>query len=182
MRALEPEVTNAVWESVKALLPEREVNHPMGGHRPRICDRLCFEGILVRLVTGCSWVTAEHLLGGVVSDTTLRARRDEWLDAGVFDAVVAEALAGYDRIVGLDLSEVSVDGSQHKAPSGGEGTGKTPATGPNQAGSGPSQPMPTVSRWVGPQMGPTVTTASCCHRRRLRRHIPPPPPRPTTGS
>ena len=126
MRALESEVTNAVRAAVKALLPEREVNHPMGGHRPRIPDRLCFQGILTRLVTGCSWVTAGHLLGGAVSDTTLRARRDEWVDAGVFDAVVSEALDAYDRVVGLDLSEVSVDGSQHKAPSGGEGTGKNP--------------------------------------------------------
>ena len=41
MRALEPEVANAVWEAAEALLPEREVNHPMGGHRPRIPDRLC---------------------------------------------------------------------------------------------------------------------------------------------
>ena len=38
MRALEPEVTNAVWEAVKALLPEREVNHPSGGHGRRIPD------------------------------------------------------------------------------------------------------------------------------------------------
>ena len=126
MRALESEVTNAVWEAVEALLPEREVNHPMGGHRPRIPNRLCFQGILVRLVTGCSWVSAEHLLGGAVSDTTLGARRDEWVDAGVFDAVVSEALAAYDRIMGFDLTEVSVDGSQHKAPSGGQGTGKNP--------------------------------------------------------
>lgn len=44
----------------------------MGGRRRRIPDRLCYEGILIRLVTGCSWVTAEHFLGGAVSDTTLR--------------------------------------------------------------------------------------------------------------
>ena len=61
-----------------------------------------------------------------MSDTTLRARRDEWIDAGVFDAMAEEAIAAYDRMVGLDLSEVSVDGSQHKAPSGGEGTAKEP--------------------------------------------------------
>ena len=36
MRALEPEVANAVWEAVEALIPSREDNHPMGGHRPRI--------------------------------------------------------------------------------------------------------------------------------------------------
>ena len=94
------------------------------GHRPRMADRVCFWGILVRLVTGCSWVTAERLLGGVVSDTTLRARRDEWIAAGVFAELEAEA--GYDRVVGLDLSETSVDGSMHKAPCGGAGTGKSP--------------------------------------------------------
>lgn len=77
-------------------------------------------------MTGCAWVDAERLLDGAVSDTTLRARRDEWLGAGVFDALADEAIAAYDRIIGLDLSECSVDGSQHKAPTGGEGTGPSP--------------------------------------------------------
>lgn len=44
----------------------------------------------------------------------------------MFDALAAEAVAAYDRVVGLDLSEVSVDGSIHKAPCGGDGTGKSP--------------------------------------------------------
>ena len=126
MRALDPEVVDAVWEAVRWLLPVAGGDHPLGCHRSRIADRVCFEGILVRLVTGCSWVTAERLVGGAVSDTTLRARRDEWTDAGVFDALAAEALAAWDRIVGLDLSDAAVDGSIHKAPSGGEGTGKSP--------------------------------------------------------
>src|SRR5690606_618901 len=91
-----------------------------------ISDRLCFWGILVRLVTGCSWTTAEALLGRQVSDTTLRSRRDEWIRAGVFDRLRDHAVAAYDRIIGLDLSEVAVDGSLHKAPCGGEGTGKSP--------------------------------------------------------
>ena len=126
MRALEPEVTNAVWAAIEALIPKREDNHPLGCHRPRIPDRICFRGILIRLVTGCSWQDTEQLLDRAVSDTTLRARRDEWIQAGVFDLIEAEALAAYDRVVGLDLTEVSVDGSQHKAPLGGEGTGKNP--------------------------------------------------------
>jgi hypothetical protein len=82
--------------------------------------------MLIRLVTGCSWVDAEHLVEGVVSDTTLRARRDEWEKIGVFTAVVEEALHAYDKIIGLDLSDTAVDGSQHKAPMGGEGTGPNP--------------------------------------------------------
>ena len=87
---------------------------------------MCFHGILVRLVTGSSWVDIEAILGFQVSDTTLRARRDEWIDAGVFDALATEALAAYDRILKLDLDVVAVDGSIHKAPCGGEGTGPSP--------------------------------------------------------
>lgn len=126
MRALEPEVVDAVWEAVRGLMPRRDRSHPLGCHRPRVCDRLCFWGLLIRLVTGASWVDIEAILERRVSDTTLRARRDEWISAGVFDRLCSEAIAAFDRIVGLDLSEVAVDGSLHKAPCGGEGTGKSP--------------------------------------------------------
>lgn len=126
MRALDPEVFDAVWSAIEALLPKVPDRHPLGCHRPRVPDRVCFRGLLVRLVTGCSWTSVETLLDGAVSDTTLRARRDEWVAAGVFDRLEAEALAAYDRIIGLDLSEVALDGSQHKAPCGGEGTGVNP--------------------------------------------------------
>ena len=68
----------------------------------------------------------ERLLGNQVSDTTLRDRRDEAIAAGVFEHLADEAVAGYDRGIGLDFSECSVDGSQHKAPAGGEGTGTSP--------------------------------------------------------
>jgi transposase len=126
MRALEPEVIEAVWAAVEPLLPEGVDEHPLGCHRPRVADRICFQGILIRLVTGCAWVDAERLLNGAGSDTTLRGRRDAWLAAGVFETLVAEALAAYDRVIGFDFSECSIDGSQHKAPAGGEGTGRNP--------------------------------------------------------
>src|SRR5258706_5154237 len=110
MRALESDVVDATWAAVEPLLP-RPRAHPLGCHRRRVPDRLCFWGLLIRLTTGSSWVDIEAILGHRVSDTTLRARRDEWIAAGVFEALKAEALAAFDRIVGLDLSEVSVDGS-----------------------------------------------------------------------
>ena len=126
MRALDPEVFDCVFAAVEGLLPKRDDHHPLGCHRRRVSDRICFEAMLVRLVTGCSWVDAERLTGKKVSDTTLRARRDEWIEAKVFDRLVEEALRGYDRVIGIDLGEVSIDGSLHKAPCGGEGTGKSP--------------------------------------------------------
>ena len=126
MRALEPEVVDAVWAAIEPLIPVPTGSHPLGCHRPRVADRLCFWGILIRLVTGCSWVSVEAILERQVSDTTLRARRDEWITAGVFDQLRAHALHAYDRVIGLDLGEVALDESLHKAPCGGEGTGTNP--------------------------------------------------------
>jgi transposase len=125
MLALDPRVVEVIWQAVEPLIPPRPATkHPLGCHRRRIPDRVCFEAILFRLVTGCSWDVAGRLKKG--SETTLRNRRDEWIQAGVFDRLADEALAGYDKIIGLDLSEVAIDGSQHKAPFGGEGTGRNP--------------------------------------------------------
>jgi transposase len=125
VRALEPRVIDAVFTAIEGLLPARGVDdHPLGCHRPRIGDRECFTGMLLRLVTGCSWRVAARFVAA--SATTLRRRRDEWVVAGVFEALADEAIAAYDRICGLDLSEVAVDGSLHKAPCGGQGTGRNP--------------------------------------------------------
>ncbi|MCY3850800.1 MAG: transposase, partial [Acidimicrobiaceae bacterium] len=126
MRAFGLEVVDAVWEAVQGLLPVRDRPHPLGCHRPRVPDRLCFQALLIRLATGASWTSVEAISDRRVSDTTLRARRDEWAQAGVFDELCREALEAFDRIVGLDVSEVCVDGSMHKAPCGGSGTGKSP--------------------------------------------------------
>ena len=125
MQALHPRVFEAVWAAVSPLLPVRPPDaHPLGCHRGRIPDRDCLYAIVFRLVTGCSWRTAGRLGRG--GATTLRARRDEWLEAGVFDRLLEEAICAYDKLIGLDLSEVALDGSTHKAPSGGEGTGPNP--------------------------------------------------------
>jgi len=126
MRALDPEVKAIVWQAVESLIPTPIDTHPLGVHRRRKPDRDCFEVMLVRLVTGCSWEDAERLCANKVSDTTVRKRRDEWIAADVFESIAAEALAGYDKIIGLDLTDVSLDGSLHKAPAGGQGTGKNP--------------------------------------------------------
>ena len=50
-----------------------------------------------------------------MSDPALRARRDEWINANVFDRPHSDALTAFDRVVGLDLTEVAIDGPLHKA-------------------------------------------------------------------
>ena len=126
MRALDPRVIAIVWTAFEPLIPRRAPDeHPLGCHRPRIDDYVCFRGLVIRLATGCSYLDAGRICGDV-SGPTLRRRRDEWIAADIFDRLETEALAAYDRIIGLDLSEVCIDGSIHKAPCGGEGTGRSP--------------------------------------------------------
>ena len=99
--------------SSAALLPDREVDHPLGCHRSRIPDRVVFEKLVVVPVFGCAyWRIAEE----VRSATTIRRRRDEWMEAGVMDALERMAPSSYDRAIGLELSDVSVDGCITKSP------------------------------------------------------------------
>lgn len=114
---------NVIRPVISAYLPEVVDNHPLGCHRPRVPDRLVFERLLHRAVTGCSYKDAA--VEGC-SATTMRTRRDEWIDAGVFDALWSEVLTAYDRIVGIVLDDISIDGCITKAPCGGETAGKSP--------------------------------------------------------
>jgi hypothetical protein len=42
MRALDPEVVDAVWEMIEPMIPRPVKTHPLGCHRRRISNRLCF--------------------------------------------------------------------------------------------------------------------------------------------
>ena len=123
MPALPPYIIEPVWQQFRALLPSRETNHPLGCHRPRIPDRVVFEKLVQILVFGCAyWRIAEE----GCSATTLRRRRDEWIDLGVMDKLEEMARESYDRVVGLELSEVAIDCCITKAPCGGENAGRSP--------------------------------------------------------
>ena len=127
MLAMDPRVADAVWNAIQGHLPPRPPDtHPLGCHRPRISDRDCFDGILARLVTGCSWDVAARLCKA--GETTLRGPRTEWLTAGVFDkhlpAVslgVAQHMVGNDGEVPVALAVadlVDPDPQQPTQPAG----------------------------------------------------------------
>ena len=55
MPAVPPYIIEPIWEQFCALLPERNVDHPLGCHRARIPDRVVFEKLLQVLVFGCAY-------------------------------------------------------------------------------------------------------------------------------
>jgi transposase len=116
-------ITDPLWDQFHALLPERIDQHPLGCHRPRIGDRIVFDKLLQALAFGCGYQrVADH----TCSERTLRRRRDEWIAAGVADQLHRLAVAAYDRLIGLELDHLVVDGCITKAPCGGEVAGPSP--------------------------------------------------------
>jgi hypothetical protein len=121
--ALPSYVIEPIWKQFSDLLPDREVDHPLGCHRSRVPDRTVFEKLVQILVFGCAY---HRIADGSCSATTLRRRRDEWIDAGAMDALREMALVAYDRAIGMRLSDMAVDCCITKAPCGGEKAGSSP--------------------------------------------------------
>jgi transposase len=124
--ALPSWLTDPLWDRFAALLPRRETydpTHPLGCHRRRISDRIVFDKLLQVLRFGCSY---QGIADTTCSATTIRDRRDEWIKAGLFAQLKRIALEAYDRIVGLVLEDIAVDGCITKAPGGGEVAGPSP--------------------------------------------------------
>jgi transposase len=120
---LSPYIIDPVWEQFSALLPERIVEHPLGCHRPRVPDRVVFDKLVQILVFGCAyWRIAKE----GCSATTLRRRRDEWMEAGAMEELENIARDSYDRIIGLEPHDIAVDCCITKAPCGGERAGRSP--------------------------------------------------------
>ena len=126
MPALPSWLTNPLWDQFVALIPPRPVVdpiHPLGCHRRRISDRIVFDKLIQVLRFGCSY---EAIADSTCSAGTIRNRRDEWIKAGLFAQFKQIALDAYDRIVGLLLDQIAVDGCITKAPGGGEVAGPSP--------------------------------------------------------
>lgn len=123
MPALPSSISEPLWDQFAALIPTRVLTHPLGCHRRRIADRIVFDKLIQVLVLGAAY---ERIADATCSATTIRTRRDEWITAGLFEHLEQIALEAYDRIVGLDLGHLTVDGCIVKAPCGGEMAGKSP--------------------------------------------------------
>lgn len=126
MPALPSSLFEPVWVQFAALWPERpefDPVHPLGCHRRRIPDRVVFEHVIAALVHGSGY---ERIASAGCSDRTIRRRLRAWADAGLGEQVHELALDAYDRMIGLDLADVSAGGAITKAPCGGDRAGRSP--------------------------------------------------------
>jgi transposase len=115
-----------LWQQFAVLVPDRPdvaPTHPLGCHRRRVPDRVVFEHVVAALVHGSGY---ERIATPGCSDRTIRRRVREWAEAGLMQRLHAVVVEQYDRMIGLELEDVAVDGCITKAPSGGEKAGRSP--------------------------------------------------------
>jgi hypothetical protein len=145
-----------------------------------------FDQLIQVLVFGCGY---RRIADHTCSATTLRRRREEWISAGVAERLRLAVLAAYDRMHGLQLEHLAVDGCITKAPCGGQTAGpgpvdrrkqglkRSPVTEAGGIPLGRCPPRPTVAttgcwrrRWTHPDGGRRAArAASGAPGRRLRR-------------
>lgn len=123
MPAVPSSIIDPLWHQFAALIPPVIDKHPLGCHRPRVSDRVIFDKLIQVLVFGAAYI---KIADSTCSATTIRRRRDEWIQYGIFTELEQICLTSYDTMIGLELSDLSVDGCIVKAPCGGEAAGRSP--------------------------------------------------------
>lgn len=160
-------IIEPVWDQFQALIPAVADEHPLGCHRPRIADRVVFDKLVQVLVLGAAY---EKISETGCSATTIRRRRDEWIEADIFTVLEQFCLEAYDKMIGLQLEDLAVDGCITKAPCGGEAAGRSPVDRGKQGTKrsvlvdGAGIPLGTVvaaaNRHDSPLLRPTLETLS----------------------
>jgi transposase len=124
------EVSDAFWQRVEPLIPQRQreagkdyVRKPGGGRKPKEA-RVVFEAIVYVLRTGCQWKALPQERFG--SASAVHKRFLEWQEAGVFEALWKAGLAEYDDLEGIAWRWQSIDGAMMKAPLAKEAVGPNP--------------------------------------------------------
>lgn len=81
MPAVPLSIIEPIWSQFQGLIPVGHDTHPLKCHRPRVADRIVFDKLVQVLVLGAAY---EKIADTTCSATTIRNRRDEWIQAGVF--------------------------------------------------------------------------------------------------
>ncbi len=125
MPAVPSSIIEPIWRQLEVLIPLIIDEHPLGchRHRHRVPNRIVFDKLVQVLVLGAAHV---KIADSTCSATTIRRRRDEWIAAGISTQLEQICLESSDKMIGLDLANVSVDGCIVNASCGGEAAGPSP--------------------------------------------------------
>ncbi len=112
MPLLPASLIEPLWVEFASLIgepdrPEFSPTHPWGCHRRRVLYRVVFDHVIAALVHGSGY---ERLASPGCSDRTIRRRLAQWAKAGFAQELLRLGLDAYDRMIGLSLDALAVDG------------------------------------------------------------------------
>ncbi len=108
------DLTDQQWSILQPLIPEppRRVD---GRGRPWADNRKLLDGMLWILRTGAQWEDLPRRYG---TKSTCHRRFQDWVEKGVFEAILAALADDLEERGGLDLSECFVDATFASAKKG----------------------------------------------------------------
>jgi len=101
------DLTDEQWAVVQPLIPEPP-RRPDGKGRPRVDNRKILDGILWIMRTGAPWIDMPDRYPAY---QTCHRRFQEWVKAGVFEALLKALVQDMKDRGDLDLTECFIDGS-----------------------------------------------------------------------
>ena len=155
MPALPSWLITPLWDQFRALLPDRGAyhpDHPLGCHRRRVADR---DRVRQAGAGPGVWLRLPQDRRPTCSATTIRDRRDHWIRLGIFATLELLVLQAYDRMVGLELDDLAVEGCITKAPGGGHAAARSPVDRGKQG-----RKRPTVVETQGIPLGAVAAGAN----------------------
>jgi transposase len=159
--ALPSSILEPLWVQFAALLPARQVHHPLGRHRRRIPDRIIFDKLIQVLVFGCGY---RRIADHTCSASTLRRRRDEWITLGVAERLRLAVLGAYQRLFGWSWSTWRWTGASPRRPAAASSPGPARWTVASKASNAPSSLTLVASRWGWWLPRPTAAMMGCWPR------------------
>lgn len=84
MPAVPASVIEPIWRQFAALIPPVVDTHPLGCHRSCVPDRVVFDKLVAVLVLGAAYT---KVADATCSAITVCRRHNEWIVAGIFDAL-----------------------------------------------------------------------------------------------
>ncbi len=134
------QVDDALWALLAPLRHLEQARKKPG--RPRVDDRLLFDGLIWLARTGSQWAALRQCFG---SKSTLQRRFWEWIEAGALPRAWAAVLLTDDAEIGLDRLWLVADSSLHKARFGAK------------KGVVPTPRKPVRTRLIGAKPAPSAT-------------------------
>ena len=111
-------LSDELWSKIESLIPVPASKHPLGCHRPRVCNRRAMDAILFVLRTGCPWNALNET--GICTSSSAHRRFQEGCKAGVFEHFWQQGLTELEALNRIDWTWLSCDGATTKAPLSGQ--------------------------------------------------------------